>query len=107
MLAFDVPDVVDDEKEISVVKFQPTHVAPEPASGGKEEDKVHVGDVSSNAGTGEPEDLGDAEVFGNLQEVMDDVGDDSDKLRMSHGSLDQAIADQVAHELYPEATDAE
>ncbi|KAJ8594539.1 hypothetical protein M405DRAFT_838477 [Rhizopogon salebrosus TDB-379] len=25
----------DDEKEISVVKFQPTHVAPEPASGGR------------------------------------------------------------------------
>jgi hypothetical protein len=38
---------------------------------------VHVGDVSRNAGAGELEYLGDAEVFGNLQEVMDEVGDDS------------------------------
>jgi dolichyl-phosphate-mannose-protein mannosyltransferase len=109
MLAFDVPDVVDDEKEISVVKFQPTHVVSEPASGGKEEDKVHVGDGSSDAGAGESEDLGDAEVFGNLKEVMDEMGDDGDKLRMSHAPLDheEAIADQVPHELYPEAMDAE
>jgi hypothetical protein len=30
---------------------------------------MHVGDVSSNTGAGEPEDLGDAEVFGNLKEL--------------------------------------
>jgi dolichyl-phosphate-mannose-protein mannosyltransferase len=109
MLAFDVPDVVDDEKEISLVKFEPTHAAPKPESSEKEEDKMDVGDVSNSAGAGEPEPLGDAEVFGNLQEVMDEVGDDSDKLRVSHGPLDheEAIADQVAHELYPEARDAE
>jgi hypothetical protein len=54
---------------------------------------VHVGDVSSNTGAGEPEYLGDAEVFGNLKE-----------LRIT-GPL--TIVDQVAHELYPKATDAE
>jgi dolichyl-phosphate-mannose-protein mannosyltransferase len=70
MLAFDVLDVVDDKKDISGVMFEPTHAAPEPASSGKEED---VSDVSSSAGAGEPEDLGDAEVVGNLKEVMDEV----------------------------------
>jgi hypothetical protein len=62
MLAFDVPDVVDDEKEISVVKFEPTHAAPEPACSGKVEDKVHVGDGSGSAGG--PKDLGDAQGHG-------------------------------------------
>jgi hypothetical protein len=60
VLVFDVPDVADDEKQISTVEFEPTHATPEPASSGKEEDKVHVGDVNNSAGAGEPE---HAEVF--------------------------------------------
>jgi dolichyl-phosphate-mannose-protein mannosyltransferase len=63
VLVFDVPDVADDEKQISMVEFEPPHATPEPASSGKEEDKVHVSDLSSSAGAGEPEYLGDAEAF--------------------------------------------
>ncbi|KAJ8587935.1 hypothetical protein M405DRAFT_863348 [Rhizopogon salebrosus TDB-379] len=41
VLVFDVPDVADDEKQISMVEFEPPHATPEPSSG-KEEDKVHL-----------------------------------------------------------------
>ncbi|KAG2124692.1 glycosyltransferase family 39 protein [Suillus clintonianus] len=102
----DVPVIVD-EKDISVVTFEPTTAAaPEIAAGGKEEVKVQEG----NVGTGEPEDQAHPEVIGILEEEIEAiVGEDDDDYRKPHGPLDheEAIADQVAHELYPEARDAE
>ncbi|KAG1717256.1 uncharacterized protein EDB91DRAFT_1068075 [Suillus paluster] len=100
LLAMDVPVPVD-EKEISVVTFEPTSAAPELAAGEKEEAKVQ-------GGIGEPEDQAHSEFINNLEEEVE-VGEDNDDLRKLHGPLDheEAIADQVAHELYPEARDAE
>ncbi|KIK35359.1 hypothetical protein CY34DRAFT_96221 [Suillus luteus UH-Slu-Lm8-n1] len=75
----DVPANAD-EKEISAVTFT---AAPEVVAEGKKEIRVQGGDV----------------------ELGEDVADH----RKPHGPLDheEAIADQVAHELYPEARDAE
>ncbi|KAG2108540.1 glycosyltransferase family 39 protein [Suillus cothurnatus] len=91
----DVPVVNVDEKEISVVAFEPTSAASE----------VQAGDVSA---TGEPKDQARPEVI-SILEKENEVKLDVDDHRKSHGPLDheEAIADQVAHELYPEARDAE
>ena len=105
-LALDVPVVVN-EKEISVVQaFEPTNATPEPVAGEKEEYKVHEGDASSTT-TGEP----DNQAHSGLVEILEgvEVDGDTDDIRKPHGPLghEEAIADQVAHELYLEARDAE
>jgi dolichyl-phosphate-mannose-protein mannosyltransferase len=101
----DVPLVNVDEKEISVVAFEPTSAASEVVAEEKEDVKVQAGDVSA---TGEPKDQAHLEVIGIL-EKENEVKLDVDDHRKSHGPLDheEAIADQVAHELYPEARDTE
>ncbi|KAG1740311.1 glycosyltransferase family 39 protein [Suillus lakei] len=102
----DVPVIVD-EKEISVVTFEPTRGAPEVVAEQKEEAQVPEGSVS---GTDEPEDQAHPEAVNIPEEKVEvEVGEDIDAHRKSHGPLDheEAIADQVAHELYPEARDAE
>lgn len=106
-LAPDAP-VVEDEKEISMVKFEPTDAAtePAPASSENEGDKVH----STGTRTSAAEDDGVPEVIENLEEEeVFGVGEDTDNSSMSHGPLDheEAIADQVAYELYPDARDVE
>ncbi|KAG1888589.1 glycosyltransferase family 39 protein [Suillus subluteus] len=103
----DVPVINVDEKEISVVAFEPTSAASEVVPEGKEEVKVQAGDVGA---TGEPEDEARPKVIGILEKEMEvELGGDVDDHRKPHGPLDheEAIADQVAHELYPEARDAE
>jgi len=101
MLAPDA-SVVEDEKEISVVKFEPTDAAtePAPASSGNEGDSTDTCS-SGTEDEGVPEVIEEVEAFG--------VGEDTDKSRMSHGPLDheEAIVDQVAYELYPDARDAD
>jgi len=107
-IAFDAPVVVDD-KEISVVKVELTNATPESASGAQEEDTVmHEGHVSTSSRDGEPENQMVPEAIETLREAVE-VGKDSDKLRVPQGPLDheEAIADQVAYELYPDAMDAE
>lgn len=99
----DVPANVD-EKEISAVTFT---AAPEVVAEGKKEIRVQGGDVSA---TGEPEDQANPEVIDILaKEIEVELGEDVADHRKPHGPLDheEAIADQVAHELYPEARDAE
>ena len=97
--------VVEDEKEISVVKFEPTDGATEPAPASSENE----GD-STGTRTNGTEDEGVPEAIENLEEMEAfGVGEDTDDSRMSHRPLDheEAIADQVAYELYPDARDAE
>ncbi|KAG2356036.1 hypothetical protein BDR07DRAFT_1301481, partial [Suillus spraguei] len=109
MIAAQDVSVVDvDEKEISVVAFEPTSAAPEIAAEEKEDVKVQAGDVSA---TGESEDQARPEVTSIMEKDIEVElgGKDVDDHRKFHGPLDheEAIADQVAHELYPEARDAE
>jgi dolichyl-phosphate-mannose-protein mannosyltransferase len=103
----DVPVNVD-EKEISMLTFEPTTAAaPKVVAEGKKEIKAEGGDVSA---AGEPEDQARPEVIGILaKEIEVELGEDVVDHRKPHGPLDheEAIADQVAHELYPEARDAE
>jgi dolichyl-phosphate-mannose-protein mannosyltransferase len=106
-LASDAP-VDADEKEISVVKFEPTSATPESASRGKGRNEVHNGDTSTSTRTGEPEGQRVPEVIKSQEEVIR-VGEDSDSSRVTNGPLahEEAIADQVAYELYPDAMDTE
>jgi dolichyl-phosphate-mannose-protein mannosyltransferase len=97
MLAPDA-SVVEDERKIRVVKFEPTDAATEPAPASSENEggKVH----STGTRTSGTEDEGVPEVIENLEEVKAfGVGEDTDNSRMSHGPLDheEAIADQVAY----------
>lgn len=103
----DVPVANENQKEISVVTFEPTGAAPEVVAKGKVEVKVQEDSVSA---TGEPEEQANPEVISILEkEIEAELGEDVDAHRKPHGPLDheEAIADQVAHELYPEARDAE
>ncbi|KAG2339152.1 hypothetical protein BDR05DRAFT_968238, partial [Suillus weaverae] len=102
----DVPVANENQKEISVVTFEPTGAAPEVVAKGKVEVKVQEDSVSA---TGEPEEQANPEVISILEkEIEAELGEDVDAHRKPHGPLDheEAIADQVAHELYPEARDA-
>lgn len=103
----DMPVINVGEKEISVVAFEPTSAASEVVAEEKEVVKVRAGDASA---TGEPEAEARPEVIGIPEKDIEvELGGDVDDHRKPHGPLDheEAIADQVAHELYPEARDAE
>lgn len=100
----DVPVNNVDEKEIGAATFEPTSAAPEEK---KEEVKLQAGGMSATGGS---EGQARPEVIGILEkEIEVELGENAEDHRKSHGPLDheEAIADQVAHELYPEARDVE
>jgi len=67
---------------------------------------VHEGDASSTT-IGEPGNQAHSRLVEILEGV--EVDGDTDDIRKPHGPLghEEAMANQVAHELYPEARDAE